>query len=82
MWPIVIIIHPPPIRNMSQLINTQKQLSIEQFISEPAVERFDIAILAKTARSNIQCLYTRFSEPFLHDLRDKLVEVTNDCIKV
>ena len=36
--PVVIVIHPPAIRNISQFINTQEQFSIEQFISEPAVE--------------------------------------------
>jgi hypothetical protein len=35
----VIVIHPPAIRNISQFTNTQEQLSIEQFISEPAEVR-------------------------------------------
>jgi len=39
MRPLVIVIHPPAICNISHLINAQKQLSIEQFISEPVVER-------------------------------------------
>ena len=70
--PIVIVIHPPAIRNISQFTNTQKQLSIEQFISELAVERLDIAIFPGTAWGNIQGLYARFSQPFLNSTRYKL----------
>ncbi len=66
MRPVVIIIHSPAIRNISQFINTQEQLSIEQFISEPAVERLDVAILPGTAWSNIQGFYAGFFEPFLN----------------
>ena len=60
MRAIVIVIHPPAICNISQLINTQKQLSIEQFISQSAIKRLNIAILPRAAWSNIQSLYVRF----------------------
>ena len=68
----MIVIHPSAICNVSQLINAQEQLSIEQFISEPAVERFDITVLARTTWSNIQGLYARFIKPLLYGLRHKL----------
>lgn len=68
---VVIIIHPPAIRNISQLIDVQEELSIEQFISESAVERLDIAVFPGTARSDVQGLHTRFLQPFLHGLRHK-----------
>jgi len=38
MRPIVVIIHPPAICNIPELINAQEQLSVEQLVPEPAVE--------------------------------------------
>ena len=70
--PIVVIIHPPAIRNISQFVDAQEQFSVEQFISEPAVERLDIAVLPRTARGDVQGLHARFLQPFLHGFRDKL----------
>ena len=64
--PVVIIIHPPAVRNISQLINAQEQLSIKQFISESAVERLGITILPGVAWSNIQGFYAGSYEPFLN----------------
>jgi len=54
-------------RNISQPINTHKQLSVGQFISEPAVGRFDITILLllKTSRTGPT------SQPELGELRPK-----------
>jgi hypothetical protein len=69
---LAIIIHPLAIHNISQLINVQEQLSNEQFISESAVERLDIAILPRTARSDIQGFYADPLQTFLNSFRDKL----------
>jgi len=37
MRTIIIIIHPPPIRNIPQSINMQRQFSVEQLIPQLAV---------------------------------------------
>jgi len=38
MQPIVIIIHPPTIHNISQLIDMEKQLSVQQLIPQLLIE--------------------------------------------
>ena len=70
--PIVVIVHPPAVRNISQLIDTQEQFLLEQFVPESAVERLDIAIFPGAARGDVQDLHARPLQPFLHHLRDRL----------
>ena len=62
--PLVIVIHPSAICNISQLINTQKRLSIKQFISEPAVERPYLLVLPCRPKS---FYYPEFKMPELFE---------------
>jgi len=70
--PVVVIIHAPAVRNISQLIDAQEQLSVKQFVPEPAVERLNIAVFPGTAGSDVQSPHARFLQPLLHGLRHKL----------
>jgi len=75
MPPIVIVIHPLAIRNISQLINTQKQLSIGQFISEPAVERLNITILPDLFTINGPSYFSRPAKTVLPRLYSAMLLV-------
>ena len=70
--PIVIIIHPPAIHSIPQLVDMKEQLTVEQFIPQRAVEGLDTPILPWTTRSNEQCPDPRGLKPFLDRLGGKL----------
>jgi len=48
--PMVIIVHPPAIHNISRLGQVQEQLAVETFITQLAIERFNVSVLPRAAR--------------------------------
>jgi len=72
MRPVVIIIQPPSIDNISRLGEIQEQLTIEALISKLAVEALDVSIFPGTARLDEQCSDILLLQPPLDGLRREL----------
>ncbi len=49
-----------------------EQFPVQEFVTEPAVERLAVRVLPRTPRLDIQRLHSRYSQPFLHRIRDEL----------
>jgi hypothetical protein len=75
MWPDRIIVASPALDDDLGLTQGIEDLAIEQLITQPRIERFDIAVLPGTARLDIGRLGTDCGDPFLNRTRHELGSV-------
>ena len=72
MRPHRIVVLTPLFDQRLRLFQRAEYLSIEQLVSEFAVEAFIVSILPGTARFDEECLHTDPLKPFAKDYCDKL----------
>ena len=72
MWPDRIVVASPALDDDLGLTQGIEDLAVEQLITQPRIERFDIAVLPGTARLDIGRLGTECGNPFLNRTRHEL----------
>ena len=72
MWPDRIVVASPALDDDLGLTQGIEDLAVEQLITQPRIEGFDIAVLPVTARLDIGRLGTDCGNPFLNRTRHEL----------
>ena len=72
MRPVMIVIHPPSINNVSRLGKAQEQFTVQAFIPQLTVKALNISILPRTSRLDEQCSDLFARQPFLDGLTREL----------
>ncbi len=75
MWPDLIVVSDPALRQHLCFIHCVKNLSVEEFSSHASVETFDISVFPWAARLNIGCNGTRVSQPFANAFSGEFTSV-------
>ncbi len=72
MWSHRIIVPSPAFDEHLRLFECVENLPIEQLVPQLAIERFNVTILPRAARFNIQRSHVQLAQPFAHILRREL----------
>jgi hypothetical protein len=75
MRPLGIVPMPPPVHNISRVGKAQKQLAVQTFIPQPAIKRFNIAILPWTTRGYKQSRNAFIPQHLYNQSRPELATV-------
>ena len=62
----LVVIKPPARKLLSDIVQIEEGFDVQAFIAQPAVKRFDIAIVDRLARTNKLQLYTILIAPRVH----------------
>ena len=63
MGPNRVVFLPPSFNQYLRLRQRVEDLAVEQLVSQLAIKRFDVAVLPRAARLDIQRLYAKFVQP-------------------
>ena len=78
----MIVIHPPPINNVSRLSKAEEQFTVQALIAELAVEALDVAVLPRAAMLDEQRADSGLLEPLPNGLGGELRPVvTADVLR-
>jgi hypothetical protein len=72
IWPSVVVVHPPLVENDPGFRQAQEHLTVEQLVSQPAVEARHVTVLPRARLLDVQRADTRPRQPLLDLLGNEL----------
>ena len=72
MWTFRVVVPSPLLNDDPGFIEAVEDLSVEQFISEPAVEALTVSVLSRAAWFDISRLRSNSCNPLSYGLSDEL----------
>ena len=80
MWSLCIVVDAPLLDNNLGFLEAVKDLAIQQFVPELAVEGLAVAILPWAAGCDVERLHTDLRQLFLHGVGDKFWAIVRSNI--
>src|SRR5437016_6124882 len=78
MWPRGVVVSNPGADELAGLIEIDEQALVEKFIAHPAIERFDIAVLHRSAGCDVVPFHPMLLGPAQDRVRGELSAVVGN----